>query len=137
MKIKAILQKLKKRASALVLSLIFLTVTMLILASALGWTMTSSRLTGRNVEYYRTEAAAEAATEKVIAALNYDYEQQGEAEVLRNLDRYRQMVPTTNEDAAWRSYAFMDIQGNNTRTTVDYIPPSQYKVLGSQYEGLS
>jgi hypothetical protein len=137
MKTNAILQKCKRRGSVLVLSLIFLTVTMLILASALGWTMTSSRLTGRNVEYYRTEAAAEAATEKVIAALNLDYEQLGEAEVLRRLDTYRALVPTTNEDSAWRSYAFMDIQGNRAHTTVDYIPPSQYRVLGSQYEGLS
>jgi len=137
MKIQALFSKLKRRASALVLSLIFLSVTMLILASALGWTMTSTRLTGRNVEYYRTEAAAEAATEKVIASINLDYEQQGEAFVINNLDTYRRLIPMTNEDAAWRTYAFMDIQGNQQRSTVDYIPPSTYKVLGSQYEGLS
>ena len=28
-------------------------------------------------------------------------------------------------------------RGNQQRSTVDYIPPSSYKVLGSQYEGLS
>jgi len=137
MKVKSIFLKVRKRGSVLVLSLIFLTVTMLILASALSWSSTSTRLTARNVEYYRTEAAAEAATEKVIAALNYDYEQLGEAEVLRNLDNYRHLVPATNEDVEWKSYSFMDIQGNAARTTVNYIPPSSYRVLGSQYEGLS
>jgi len=62
-------RKTAPRGSAMILALIFVTVTLIILAGALGWATTSTRLTGRNVEYFRTEAAAEAATEKVVASI--------------------------------------------------------------------
>lgn len=122
----------------MILALIFVTVTLIILAGALGWATTSTRLTGRNVEYFRTEAAAEAATEKVLAAIATDYHEQGDWYVQANLDRYKQMIPTNVENAAWGNYEFSDGQGHGSRTYVQFFPPgNDYKILTSQFKGLS
>ncbi len=137
MKVRIANHKLERDGSAMILALIFVTVTLIIMAGTLGWTTTSSRLTGRNVEYFRTESAAEAATEKVVAHIANDYHEQGDWFVLANLDNYRRLVPLSGESTAWRNYQFTDIQGNPDRISVEFMPPSAYKVLSSQFQGLS
>src|SRR3954467_6538670 len=131
-------RKAAASGSAMILALIFVTVTLIILAGALGWATTSTRLTGRNVEYFRTEAAAEAATEKVIAAIATDYHEQGDWYVQASLDRYSQLIPNNVENAVWSNYEFSDAQGHSSRTYVKFFPPGgDYKVLTSQFKGLS
>src|SRR2546421_3313481 len=127
---------LNKRAYALILVLIISAATMTILAAALSWCSSNSTTNLRNNQYFRTLAAAEAATEKVITQLASDYQSQGDALVLANLNSYRSLVPTPAESSLWSTYEFKDGQGNANKTFVEYNPPSAYQPLNSQYKGL-
>jgi hypothetical protein len=125
-----------RTGSVLILVIIFLIISLFTVAAVLGWTRTSSRLTARHNQYYRTTAAAEAATEKVLSRIACDYQDAGESLVLNSLDTYRTLVPTTNENPAWSIYEFRDPEGNLNKVHVEYIPPSEFRQLGSQYAGL-
>src|SRR5438093_5754376 len=100
----------------LLLVVSFATISFLVLGAALDWCMTNSKLNDRNNQYFTTVAAAEAATEKVLAGLDRDFQSQGESLVWANLDNYRALVPTTAEDAGWAGFSFADGQGNANRT---------------------
>jgi hypothetical protein len=108
----------------------------MISASILGWVVTNTTLSQRNNEYFKTVAVAEAATEKVIGRLAYDYQQDGDAAVLASLDSYRSYVPNADEDPALGAYDFSDAQGNADRTYLENIPPNEFRVLSAQYRGL-
>lgn len=126
----------KERASTMVMVLVLSAATLLILASTLGWTSTNVTLTARNNEYFRTLAAAEAATEKVIAAIEWDYQAGGDATVLANLDNYRARVPTAAENPIFGNYAFNDAQNNGGRTYLAAVGPAKYRVLAAEYRDL-
>jgi hypothetical protein len=122
--------------SLLVMVFIFLTVSLVVLVAALGWTQTSTNLTGRHNQYFRTVAAAEAATEKVLSRVARDYQSQGESVVFSSLDTYRGLVPNLTESTLWSSYEFTDPEGRLNHTHVEYIPPSEFRMLSSVYRGL-
>ena len=63
---------------ALMLMLGFVCVSAVIVGSALSWASNNALMTQRNNQYFQTVAAAEAATEKVLARLEYDYQRYGE-----------------------------------------------------------
>ena len=48
-------------------------VALAILAGVMSWSATSTRLTYRSIQYNRSVAAAEAATEKVVSQINRDF----------------------------------------------------------------
>jgi len=105
------------------------------LAGVLSWSMTNVQLNQRNNQYFRTVAAAEAATEKVLAAICTHYQQDGEAIVANNMYNYRRTVPLPSEDAVWGQYEFSN--GYRTgRTWVENTAPLEFKVLDAQYRGL-
>ena len=110
--------------------------TLLTLTGVLSWTSTNMQLSARNNEYYRTVSAAESATEKVIAAMEYDYQTSGDLPVRNNVASYKLKVPTAAENSLWSDYLFSDGQGNGSRTWVEYIPPTEFRVLAAQYRGL-
>ena len=121
----------------LLLVLIFAAVSFLVLGSALDWCMTNGRLTDRNNQYFSSTAAAEAATEKVLTSLARDYASQGESLVWHNLDAYRKLVPTKDEDIAWASFTFTDGAGNSDKTHVTRVSAaSSYQPLSSKYRGM-
>src|SRR5207244_4975203 len=84
----------------------------------------------------RYAADAEATTEKVLAAITADYKNYGQGYVLTNLDYYRRIVPTTDENSDWANYLFMNVAGTSNRTYVTYTPSPTFKVVSSQYAGL-
>src|SRR3954469_5400784 len=86
-----------ERGSTLVTVLLLCSATLLAAGSLLAWTTTNNRLSQRNNEYNRTVLMAEAATEKVIARIAYDYQQGGEAQNFANLDSYRATVPVYSQ----------------------------------------
>src|SRR5262245_10258831 len=102
----------------LLLVVSFATISFIVLGADLDWCMTNAKLNDRNNQYFTTVAAAEAATEKVLASVSRDFQSQGESLVWANLDNYRGLVPTTGEDAGWSGFAFTDAQGNANRTYV-------------------
>jgi hypothetical protein len=120
---------------ALVTVLIFGAIGLTIVAGALDWCTTNTRMNQRNNQYFRTVAAAEAATEKVLSSMEYDYQRDGEALVANNNSAYRHMVPTTTENALWGNYRFSNGYYPG-RTWVELLSSSTYKVLDAQYRGL-
>src|SRR5947209_10100048 len=120
---------------ALLLVLIMSVATLTNLSAALSWCTTSNTIDQRNNQYFKTLAAAKAATEKVISQMASDYQSQGDPLVTSHLDNYRHQVPLTNEAGLWSNYEFKDGQGNLNRTYVEYLPPTQYVLLNSQYRG--
>lgn len=125
-----------RRGYSLLVVLCFVTISLLVLGSALKWSMTNSHLNDRNNQYFTAAAAAEAATEKVLASLSRDYQAQGESLVWANLDNYRYLTPGTNESAAWAGYTFSDAAGNHGRTCVERLAAASYVPLQSQYAGI-
>ncbi|HMJ89640.1 MAG TPA: hypothetical protein VK530_07470, partial [Candidatus Acidoferrum sp.] len=124
------------RGSTLVTVLVLGSATLLAAGSLLAWTTTNNRLSQRNNEYNRTIAMAEAATEKVISRIAYDYQIGGDAENFANINSYRTTVPLPSEEALVSNYRFTDAQGNVGRTYIQYLPPSEFRVLTAQYQGL-
>jgi len=120
----------------LLVVLFFASISLLVLGSALKWSMTNSHLNDRNNQYFNTSAAAEAATEKVLANISRDYQAQGESLVWANVSSYRLMTPTTTENAAWSDFTFSDISGSSNRTYVERLAAASYVPLQSQYQGI-
>lgn len=107
----------------------------LVIGGLLKWSAGNTTANVRNNQYFRTVAAAEAATEKVISHLTSDYFDD-DSSIFSNLDHYRAMVPTAAESALWGNYSFSDGEGNVNRTYVEHLPPDEFRVLDSQYRGL-
>lgn len=128
-------QRTKREGFALVIVMVFAGISLAALGGALTWTSTSARQTNRAIEYYETSAAAEAASEKVLATLREDYQNGSSARVQERLNDYRAMTPTTAENAAWSNFNFLDGPGK-TGTAVEKTVAEQYVELDSQYEGL-
>lgn len=130
-------RRARQRGYTLLLVIVFATISFLVLGSALDWCMTNGRLTDRNNQYYSSTAAAEAATEKVLSSLARDYAFQGESLVWHNLDSYRRLVPTRDEDIAWADFSFSDGAGNAGQTHVTRVSAaSSYQPLSSKYRGM-
>lgn len=126
----------QNEAYALMIVMFFSAISLMGLGSALKWTSTTARITDRNNNHIATSAAAEAATEKVLASMSRDFQSGGEAAVYSNMATYRTFVPTTAENSYWSRYSFSDAQGNDARTYVNRLSAWTYTNLTSQYEGL-
>ncbi len=118
------------------LTMIMMGIALAILASAMTWSATSTRLTHRSIQYTRAVAAAEAATEKVLSQMTRDYLSGGEKLVLDNLATYRQTVPTSADSAYWAQWAFDNGAGQSGRVHVQSSIATNYVVLNSAYSGL-
>jgi hypothetical protein len=119
---------------SILLVMIISTATFLVLGGLLKWSVGNTTANVRNNQYFKTVAAAEGATEKVIANLVTDYFE--DEAISSNLERYRALVPTAAESARWGNYVFSDGEGNINRTYVEHLPPDEFRVLDSQYRGL-
>lgn len=128
--------KRKCAGHSIVLVMIVTASTFLVLAGMLKWSVGNSIANVRNNQYFKTVAAAEAATEKVIARLTSDYLADGDGAVHANLNTYQELVPTAEESPVWARYQFSDGDGNLNRTHVEILPPDSFRVLDSQYRGL-
>ena len=94
-------------------------------------------MTYRSIQYNRSVAAAEAATEKVVSQINRDFLYGGENLVINNLNTYRQnMVPSSSDSSYWSTWEFDDGNGNIGQTYVQRAPGTNYIVLDSTYAGL-
>jgi hypothetical protein len=126
----------RQAGSTLAVVLVMCSVTLLVLGSMLSWVSTSTTLSQRNNEYFRTVAVAEAATEKVIARITEDYKRGGDRMVVANAVTYSEVLPTAAENARFGHYKFSDGLGNGGRVLVQNTAPTEFRVLASQYRGL-
>jgi hypothetical protein len=123
-------------ANALVAVMVIIGASMLLIGAALTWTSGQKSLTQRYSQYTRSVSAAEAATEKVIVAINQDYRNSGPAVVMKNLDKYRTLVPKASEYPEWRRFRFLDSKGNLDRVEVEFVAATNFASVSSQYRGL-
>jgi len=106
-----------KAGYALLTTLVFAGVSIVILATTLSWTSSSSRVTERNNSYNRAVAAAEADVESVLARMHRDW--LNKSFDPNNLNPYRVTVATTYMPSGWPlEYQFSDTNGVFDRTTV-------------------
>jgi len=130
-----------EEGSSLFLVMTLIVIAFLMLASALSWSQNNALTIARNNQYWRTIAAAEAATEKVYARLHDDFQLNGETTVYNNSQgtAYYTTVPTAADSGYWSSYVFSDGQGRNNQTYVALVPGTRtnWTVLNTQYAGLS
>jgi hypothetical protein len=128
--------KSNPRGYVLLLVLAFATLCFLVLTAALNWCESNTKLNARNNQYFTSASAAEAATEKILANMAYDYQKQGAIIVQSKLATYSTLVPTTNENPAWANYVFSDGEGHAGHTHVERLSYSTNAPLQSQYAGL-
>jgi len=69
--------KVGLKSYVLLIAMVFGGVSALILAGTMTWCSTTVRLNERNNQYFRTLAAAEAATEKVLSRMSGDFAMAG------------------------------------------------------------
>ncbi len=120
---------------ALLIILCFLAACLLVFASTMYWITSNSSVTHRNNQFNMSEAAAEAATEKVLSQMNYDYV----AQSLSNSGTYYgSFVPTTTDQASWPvQYVYSDTNGVANQISVNMGSWStNTQPLNSQYQGL-
>jgi hypothetical protein len=129
-------QKPHQAGSALLLTMIMLGVALAILAAALSWSANSTRLTYRSIQYTRSEAAAEAATEKVVGLISHDFLYYGEVTVVNNLNSYKTMVPSSSDSAYWSTWLFNDASGNPGQTYVQRGISDSYTNIDPPYNNL-
>jgi hypothetical protein len=127
----------RERGYALMMVLFFGGIGLLALAGALGWVTTNGNLIYRNNQHYRTVAAAEAATEKILTRITRDFKDSGEPMVYANRSTYSALVPTSAENPIWGSFVFNNAQGGSGQTYFERLAAESYVPLESQYSGLS
>lgn len=118
------------------LTMIMLGVALAILASAMTWSASSTRMTHRSIQHSRSVVAAEAATEKVLSRMSQDFLNGGEKLVLDNLASYRGTVPQSSDSSFWNNWEFNDAAGNVGGIYVQGGASSKYALLNSSYSGL-
>ncbi len=107
------------------------------LAATFGRTISTQRLNDRNNRYTASLYAAEAATEKVIARMKYDFLAGNMTYITNDLSTYRSTVPTPADAPYWSNFKFNDAQGHNSATYVQCISNTSWGPLSSQYAGLN
>ena len=121
---------------ALIITMCFLIVALIVFGSVMYWISSNSKVTAMNNQFNMSEAAAEAATEKVLSQMNWDYISQS----LSNSGTYygQNFIPRTNDQATWPiQYVYSDTNGNANQISVNLGNMTTYTVpLNSQYAGL-
>lgn len=114
----------------------FSAISLLALAGVVAWSSGNSKQIERNNQYFTSVSAAEAATEKVLAKISQDFQQDGESLVFGNLANYRLLVPSTSESSYWNGWEFQNGAGTAGRTLVERQFANIFTNLESQYSGL-
>ncbi|HTB85243.1 MAG TPA: hypothetical protein VK742_16475 [Candidatus Sulfotelmatobacter sp.] len=131
-----IIHKPNEGGSALLLTLMLTAIALLILANILYWSSSSALLTHHSIQYNRSIAAGEAATEKVLSQMRQDFLYGGDALVVNNLGSYRAIIPSPVDSPYWTGWQFDDGNGGVGQTYVLSLSGTSYTVLDSTYAGL-
>ena len=106
----------------------------LVLAATMSRTLSNSKMNNNSTQYTVCINAAEAACEKVVARMGYDFQNFGLGAVYANTNLYQTSIP--NEDPFWSTFAFSDGNGHANQTYVAIITNNYTGSLPSQYPGL-
>ena len=130
-------QKTGQTGSALMLVMILSAIALATLAGVMAWSETSTRLTHRSIQYTRSLAAAEGATEKVESQITRDFLSGGQKLVSQNLNTYQSIVPSSSDSSYWNTWVFDDGNGNLNQTYVQLVSGNTSIVLDAPYTGLN
>src|SRR2546423_6352114 len=120
---------------ALILTMVYTGISLLLLASIVGRTSSNVVVTERNNGFNRAVASAEAGTETVLARMINDFVNQSID--YNNLAPYRSVVPSTFMPAGWPAeYIYSDNSGAFNRTTVISTGASVSTNLDGSFAGL-
>ena len=122
---------------ALLLVMVMVAVFLTMLIATYGRTTTVVNLNNRNNQYTAGLYAAEAATEKVISRMKYDYLVGNLTYITNDLTTYRASIPTSDDQSYWSQFKFSDGLGHLNETFVQSISNTAWGPLGSQYSGLN
>src|SRR5476649_536398 len=112
----------RKSAYVLIFTLFFLAASLTVFIGLLDWSSSTSKVTARNNQYFMSEAAAEAAAERMLSEMNRDFLSQ----TVTNASYYASLRPTTN---GWPiSYQFSDITVSIGSQSANQVP------LGKQFQ---
>jgi hypothetical protein len=109
-------------------------VAMIILAATLSRELSTAKMNSRSNQYSVTGNAAEAAVEKIVARMGYDFQNNGLGAIEGNVSLYQASIP--NEDPYWSTFAFSDGNGHANATYVAKLTNAFSGPLPSQYPGL-
>jgi Tfp pilus assembly protein PilX len=136
---KIIFQPMRRdeRGYALVITIVFLTVSLVIFGSMMYWITSNAKVTIRNNQYNMSSEAAEAAVETAVARMDRDFLYQS----LLSDNTYTTLgAPFTNlpNQSPPASYTFSDPTGATTNqiSVVADVPETNMIPLNSQYAGL-
>jgi hypothetical protein len=125
--------RLRNAGYALLVTMGFLGIMLLMLSSVIKWTSSESGMTARNNLYNASVAAAEGATEMVLARMDRDFVYQS---VSADLSQYQSLTPASVQ-ADWPvQFEFSDNAGNVDQTGVESLGPAVVTNLNSQFAGL-
>lgn len=133
---KNVRARLRQRAWAMLAVMTFAGIGLMLLASVMSWARENAGATARNNEFFTTSYAAEAATEKVLAAISQQYQNYGFSVVSENMSSYAQTIPTASDGSYWTNYNFSGGTASN-QIIVTNTATSNSIVLGAPYTGLT
>jgi hypothetical protein len=127
---------------ALMLTMFMVAISLTLLIATMSRLTGDADLNARNGQYNASLYAAEAATERVISRMRYDFLIGGGADTVTNsLDTYRGYYPgklgsTEDPSGYWSNFQFSDAQGHGNATFVNSISNTIWGPLDSQFAGL-
>ena len=123
-----------QRGYALMLTLLFVAISLVLMVAVGRWASSSSLQTARANTYNSTIAAAESATEVVIAQMDRDFLKQA---MSINVGAYSKLAPASYVSDGWtKDYQFSDNQGNGNRTDVVCKNWQTWTNLDAEFKGL-
>jgi hypothetical protein len=122
---------------ALLMTLVMVAISLIVLTATMRRTATDSDLNARNGQYSVGLYAAESATERIIARMQWDFMNGGDSYVTNNLNLYRTGVPLGSETAYWDNFQFSDARGNLNKTYVECLSARIWAPVQSQFSGLN
>ena len=117
---------------ALLVTMGFAAIALAAYASLLYWATTNTKITRRNVLFNQSQAAAESATESVLATMMRDFNNQS----LNAANTYVSATNLPNQGGWPVSFLFSDTNGNANATSVTAIGTVGWSQLPSRYTGL-
>jgi hypothetical protein len=115
------------------ITLAFMTVTLMTLASVMWWAASNGKVTRQNELFTTAEAAAEAATEQVVGTLDRDWTY---GQTLQSASIYANLALPVQ--TAWpMQFQYSDGSGNNNKTGVTIGSQVFTNALGAQFANLS
>ena len=137
MRLRSTRCKTAEAGMALLMVMILSALALALLASIMIWASSSSLQTHRSIQYTRSVAAAEGATEKVISQMEQDFMNGGARLVSNNLSLYRaNLVPTSADSSYWANWKFDDGNGNVGAVYIQQVSVNNFDVLGSTFANL-